>query len=216
MQQKILIEISGGADSMLAALKAIDKYGPSCEYHGIFVNYGQVPVAIEWKKALAFCDRMGITLHEIMLRNLFKSGAVNGEHNVSEVSDVYTPLRNFVIGAMAASLAETIGASVIVSGSKTLNKDGTPWSFSDSTLGFYLHMDSMLNYLTDGKIKTDAILMENRNCKMTKFEVYDDLIAYGFQLEDMWNCFNSEIEPCGYCNNCKTLNEYKNARKKPA
>lgn len=212
MQQKILIEISGGADSMLAALKAIEKYGSSCEYHGVFLNYGQVPVNIEWRKALSFCERAGITLHEILLRDLFTTGAVNGEHNVGEVSDVYTPLRNLVIGAIAASLAERLGASVIVSGSKTLNLDGTPWSFTDSTLGFYLHMDAMLNYLTYGKIKTDPILMENRNTKMTKWEVYDELKRYGFALDDMWNCFNSNTEKCGTCNNCKTLNEYINAR----
>ncbi len=197
---------------MLSALKAIDKYGTGCEYHGVFLNYGQVPLNIEWKKARAFCDRMGITLHEIVSRGLFTTGTVNGEHNVGEVSDVYTPLRNLVIGAIAASLAERLGASVIVSGSKTLNLDGTPWSFTDSTLGFYLHMDAMLNYLTHGKIKTDPILMENRNTKMTKWEVYDELKAYGFTIDDMWNCFNSDTEKCGHCNNCKTLNEYINAR----
>lgn len=212
MQQKILIEISGGADSMLAALKAIDKYGPDCEYHGILLNYGQVPLDIELEKAQNFCNKLNIELHVIELHNLFTSGAVKGEHNVGEVSDVYTPLRNLVIGAIASSLAERLGASVIVSGSKTLNLDGTPWSFTDSTLGFYLHMDAMLNYLTHGKIKTDPILMQNRNTKMTKWQVYDELQQYGFTLNDMWNCFNSDTEKCGHCNNCKTLNEYINAR----
>ena len=212
MQQKIVIEISGGADSMLAACMAIEKYGAYCEYHGVFLDYGQLPGDTELKKANDFCHRYGIQLHVIQLHGLFTTGAVNGEHEVGEISDVYTPLRNFVIGSVAASLAERLGASVIVSGSKTLNLDGTPWSFTDSTLGFYLHMDEMLNYLTRGQIKTDPILMENRNTKMTKFEVYDGLLKRGIDLTDMWNCFNSSTEPCGHCNNCKTLNEYKNAR----
>lgn len=212
MQQKIVIEISGGADSMLAALKAIDKYGLDSEYHGIFLDYGQVPLKIEVEKAQVFCNKLNIKLHIVRLHNLFTTGAVVGEYDIGELSDIYTPLRNFVIGALASSLAERIGASVIVSGSKTLNLDGTPWAFTDSTLGFYLHMDAMLNYLTHGKIKTDPILMENRNTKMTKWEVYDELKGYGFALDDMWNCFNSDTEKCGYCNNCKTLNEYINAR----
>jgi 7-cyano-7-deazaguanine synthase in queuosine biosynthesis len=206
------MEISGGADSMLAALMAIEKYGPECEYHGLLVNYNQLPFLIEQQKAEIFCERYNIKLHVVKISDLFTTGAVVGEQNVGEVSDVYTPLRNFVIGAIAASLAERLGASVIVSGSKTLNLDGTPWSFTDSTLGFYLHMDSMLNYLTHGKIKTDPILMQGRNTKMTKFEVYDGLEHYGLEIDDMWNCFNSATEKCGYCNNCKTLNDYINAR----
>jgi len=214
MRPKILMEISGGADSMLSALMAIEKYSTSegAEFHGLLVDYNQVPFSIEKQKAEAFCERYNIKLHIVKIQDLFATGAVLGEHEVGEVSDVYTPLRNFVIGAIAASLAERLGASVIVSGSKTLNLDGTPWSFTDSTLGFYLHMDAMLNYLTHGKIKTDPILMENRNTKMTKFEVYDALQRYGLSIDDMWNCFNSATEKCGVCNNCKTLNDYINAR----
>jgi 7-cyano-7-deazaguanine synthase in queuosine biosynthesis len=206
---KILMEISGGADSMLSSLLAIKKYGPDAEYHGILVDYHQLPFEKEKAKALEFCDKYNIKLHIVSVDGLFVGGAVTGEHNVEEVSDIYTPLRNFVIGAMASSLAERIGASVIVSGSKTLNKDKQPWSFSDSTLGFYLHMDSMLNYLTDGSIKMDPILMENRQNKMTKFEVFDALIDdFGLNMSDFWNCFNSSTTQCGECNNCKEIQKY--------
>jgi 7-cyano-7-deazaguanine synthase in queuosine biosynthesis len=133
---------------MLSSILAIHKY-KNAEFYGIIINYGQIPFENELDKVENFCNKFNIKLHIIDIKNLFKSGTVKGENynEISEgqLSDIYTPLRNLVIGAAAASLAEAIGASVIVTGSKTLNIDrNNPWSFSDSTLGFYTLFNSLL------------------------------------------------------------------------
>lgn len=211
---KILLEISGGADSMLSSILAINKY-KNAEFHGIIINYGQIPFENELDKVVKFCNKFNIELHVIDIKNLFRSGTVTGETydeiSKGQLSDIYTPLRNLVIGATAASLAETLGATVIVTGSKTLNMEqNNPWSFSDSTLGFYVLFNSLLNYLTEGKIKFDTILMNNRNSKMTKFEVFDKLIELNVEISDFWNCFNSNETRCNQCNNCIELNNYLN------
>ena len=208
MRRKILIEISGGADSMLAALYAIDEFR-GAEFHGIILEYGQIPFELEYARALNFCQKNNIELHRVQIRDLFKSGTVLGETEFQTgISDIYTPLRNLVIGSCAASLAETIDADTIVVGSKTLNLDQRSHSFPDSTLGFYVLFNSLMSYLHGG-IKFYPILMKNRNVKMTKFEVFDELISRGYTLESFWNCFNSNFEMCNNCNNCNELNEYK-------
>lgn len=199
--KKIVCEISGGYDSAYSAILAKKKYG-DYEFHGVIVNYGQLTYNREFEISKKFCENEKIKLHEINIKNLFFSGTVLGEKN-NNGNDIYTPLRNLVILGCVASYTETISGEVIIVGSKGLNVDDNPYSFKDSVLPFYTLFQSTLNYLTDNKIKIDPILMNNRNNKMTKKEVYDGLLENGYDINYFWNCFNSSTTPCGVCNNCK-------------
>ena len=205
---KIVCEISGGADSMLSTLYAKEKY-PEAELYGFIVDYGQLQYNIEEKKTYEFCKRNNIPLKTVSVRKLFSKGTVtvNTEKDEEDVALVYTPLRNLVLLSMAASYAENIGAEKIITGSKTLSIDPKdPYSFKDSTLPFYKIFEAMLSYVSYENIKVEMILGEGRNNKMTKKEVYQELLDRGYTWNDFWNCFNSQIEECGYCNNCKEKN----------
>lgn len=208
--KRILCEISGGADSFLSTLYAMRKY-PDAEFHGIFVDYGQAPLDIEYEKASEFCIKNSIKLHRIEIRGLFQTGTITGEKapttEVNTVASVYTPLRNLVIGACASSLAEQLKADEIIVGSKGLNKDGKPYSFGDSVVPFYVLLENVVNFAGYHPIKVNPILTEGRNIKMTKKEVYDELAYLGYTRDDFWNCFNAGPEPCGKCNNCIEYNE---------
>lgn len=206
---KIVVEISGGADSMAAALKTKEMF-PTAELHGFMVNYGQLPFSIEVEKAKLFCEKENIQLQIVEIKNLFTSGTVNGENKASKdgVADIYTPLRNLVIISAAASYAEKIGAEYIITGSKGLNDDGEPYSFRDSLLPFYELMNGVLNYTAYKPIKILPILMYHRRNKMTKKEVYEYIHDKGYGINDFWNCFNIGHQRCGFCNNCIELNKY--------
>lgn len=203
---KIVVEQSGGADSMVAALEA-KRLFPDAKLYGFMVNYGQAPFSIEYEKAKAFCEKNFIELKIITIKDLFSEGTVKGEESAEEtgIAKIYTPLRNLVIGACAASYAESIGAELIISGSKGLNDDGKPYSFRDSLLPFYELMTAVLNYASYKSIKMMPILTHHKNSKMSKLEVYKYLEDNSYGIDDFWNCFNAGPERCHKCNNCKEL-----------
>lgn len=204
--KKILCEVSGGYDSAAALLKTKEMF-PDAEIHGFMVQYGQIPESIEEEKALKFCEKENVKLKIVKIYDLFTTGTVTGKDSADTtgVAKIYTPLRNLVIISMAASYAESIGAELIVTGSKGLNDDGKPYSFKDSVLPFYELMNGVLNYTAYKDIKIFPILMHHRNIKMTKREVFEYLSSKGYKMDDFWNCFNSAVEKCGLCNNCIEL-----------
>jgi 7-cyano-7-deazaguanine synthase len=204
---KIVSEISGGADSMVSTLMAKEMF-PKAKIYGIMINYGQLPFDIEYDKAEKFCKREDIKLKVVEVKNLFTSGTITGEKNADKVgvAKIYTPLRNYVIIAIASSYAESLGAKYIITGSKGLNDDGKPYSFRDSLLPFYELNNAVLNYTSYKSIKILPILMYKRNNKMSKRDVYQYLNDYGYTINDFWNCFNTGHKRCGYCNNCIELN----------
>jgi 7-cyano-7-deazaguanine synthase len=208
MKEKIICEISGGADSFLSALYAKDKY-PEAEFYGIIFNYGQKPFEKEYECAMLFCQKENIPLKVVTIGNLFDKGTVVGESEAatSGIANIYTPLRNLVFLGCASSYAESIGAERIISGSKTLSVDSGAYSFKDSTLPFYKMFEAMLTYVAYNPIKVEMILGEGRQNKMTKKDVYVQLMERGYSWESFWNCFN-DIE-CGKCNNCVERNELK-------
>jgi len=199
---KVVCEISGGADSALAALMAKDKY-KNAEFFGIMINYGQKPWSNEFVRATDFCDKYDIELKTVKIDNLFSKGTVIGESKPADdgVADIYTPLRNVVILSCATSYAESINADVVVVGSKGLSYDPkAPYCFKDSTLPFYKLFEAMLSYTAYSPIKIDPILSEGRQIKMTKKEVFYALKDRGVDWDETWSCFNST--ECGKCNNC--------------
>ena len=207
---RIVVEISGGADSMYAALLTKETY-PEAEVHGLMVCYGQAPFQKEFIKAKQFCDRENIFLKLVEIKNLFSQGTTVGEEKADEsgIAKIYTPLRNLVIGSCAASYAESIGAEMVIVGSKGLNDDGKPYSFRDSILPFYTLLDGVVKFAAYKPITINPILMKDRNVKMTKKEVYKGLLDRGYMWDSFWNCFNNGDEPCGNCNNCAEKDKLK-------
>ena len=201
---KVICELSGGADSALAAIYAKRKY-PDAEFHCLFVDYYQDYV---WEEAGASHD-MAVKIfgdkakwHNVAVGNLFTDMEEAQPENVAKE---YCPLRNLVISAIAASLAVKLGAEVIVNGSKSLSRVPTdPYSFRDSTLPFYKLMEAAVNGgIEKGHILIDPILADGRDRKMMKAHVYRELLEEGIQPDETWSCYYpTNGEPCGKCRNC--------------
>ena len=99
---------------------------------------------------------------------------------------------------MALNYAAGVGAEVVASGSKGLAYvPDDDYSYTDSTVAFYLMMQGIADYLQVHNVKIRQVLAEGRHNKMTKQEVFEELKAKGITKDDIFNCFFPENgRPC--------------------
>jgi len=201
--------MSGGADSVLAACRAKEQY-PNADLYGIFIDYGQVAAQAEETTAQKVVERLGlVNLKVVTVRNLY-NGGVNSVPDDKEgvdgkLSAVYTPLRNVALMGITAAHAAVIGADMIVTGNKGIEQiEGDPYSFKDSTRKFHELSEILINAtLEEGGIRVNQILSNTLAKKMTKKDVYAELLGYGFRYDATFSCFYPvDGKECGECHNC--------------
>ena len=201
---KVVCEMSGGADSTLATIKAQKRWRLAPLYE-VFVDYGQVCVKQEKDRAQKAANKLRLCGFKIIsLHNIWSGGGmIDGEQKGD--LNVYTPLRNVVILSAVMAYAESIEAGIIVTGSKGFSKVANdPHSYYDSTIPFYKLMEAVWDYTTESErvLRIIPILAEGRTIKMSKIEVYRELLKRGFGFEDTWSCFRGGNKECGECHNC--------------
>ncbi len=206
---KVVVELSGGADSALAAIYAIRKY-MTADFYALFIDYGQKYAEQERKASVEIANHLncfygGWNWEEVKISKFWQQG-----DKVVE----YIPLRNLFLSSIALSYAQSVGAEVLINGSKSLAVDSTdPYSFRDSTKLFYQHLE--LTELTGTEdhiplVRIEPLLAMNRTVKMTKREVYKEL--EDLAMPETWSCFHpsEDGKECGSCKNCKEKAEYVN------
>lgn len=199
--QKIVITLSGGADSTLAAVLTKERW-PNAEYYPVFINYNQICANQEHKIAFHIARRLDfLGLHTIYIQNVWTSGGmIDGE---DEINDVYTPVRNLALLSCTIAYAESIHADIIVTGSKGHSKiPDEKHSYYDSTIPFAKMMESIWYYASEDKrtVQIIPILAEGRKETMSKKEVYQRLQEYN--ILETWSCFRGGPTECGICSNC--------------
>ena len=214
---RIVCELSGGADSALAACIAHKNY-PDAGIYALFVNYGQK----YWKEEETFSLRLAGYL-DFAFKGVCIEGLFGKFHANNGMAKEYFPLRNMVLSSIALSYAETLGAEMVVTGSKSLVPViSDPYSFKDSTALFYNTMNHAAS-TAGSKIEIRQLLAEDRTQKMSKEMVYDALENYyGVRLFDTFSCYNPKhpyepwkdgiLESCaekGGCVNCKEKEAYR-------
>lgn len=203
----ILCQISGGADSTLAAIQAIEQYDEA-KFFGVFFDYGQICVNQEMKAAKDIVRRLCLPLRVINISNVWITGGmITGESK--EGVSVYTPMRNAVFATLSMAYADSIQADIIITGSKGFFKTEDTHSYYDSTVLFHDLVKSLWQYTTEDKriVSIINILTKDRQRPMTKEEVYKALYHYDYDYEDTWSCFRGVLEECGECSNCITKRE---------
>lgn len=199
---KIVVELSGGADSALAAVYATRRYVDS-DFFALFVDYGQ-SYAIQEKEA---SEKVFKHLKDKFGGWYWNGITVSKFWQQGKAIEEYVPLRNLMLSSIAASYAQSIGAEIIVTGSKSLVVDESdPYSFRDSTLEFYKLLEQTLTYATEKGIRLvriEPLLAMYRDTKMTKRQVYKQLEELG--ITGTWSCYHPTVagEECGDCKNCK-------------
>lgn len=198
-KERVVCELSGGADSALVAalLKEAGR-----EVFPIFVNYGQPYEWHEYAKSLLLSKKLG--LHDLYVVDCqLRTG------HVENCGAEYVPFRNLVLSAIAVNYAQSIDAVAVYSGSKGLTKvPDDPYSFKDSTAPFYVLVQAVVNYANESRrgIEVVPLLATGRDRKLLKSEVYDLLERkYGIIKSDTWSCFNpqGDLECRTMCNNCR-------------
>lgn len=198
---KIVCELSGGADSALAAVRAKNIW-PDARIYALFINYGQPYADIEKIKSGGLAYRFGFSWFEVMVMGLFENVSLPGK------AGEYFPLRNVVLSAIACSMAERVGAEIVVNGSKSLVPvEADPYSFKDSTALFYAVMTAAVHQAGAKGIEIRQLLAENRTSKLSKIDVYRELRQYGVYMDDTFSCYHPYKEgsiwhTCGKCKNC--------------
>lgn len=186
-----VVQVSGGIDSAAAALIAAKTYRL---VYPLFIDFHAPYSAREGWAAKVFVDHLRERYSNVApLR--FREVTLDAEGD-----GPYIPARNGVLGLMSVNVAATVGATVVVVGSKTdaLRPDD-PYCFPDCTADFYRQMGALSrtmlnNYLIRfeqplrGWAKADAIAM---------------LRGENFSVESLWSCYAGGERPCGECYHCR-------------
>ena len=206
-KKKAVVLLSGGLDSTTALYWAIKQgYAPVA----LAVRYSQRH-AVELKAARAVAKVAGAPLREVDLRLPWLTGSslTNKMMKLPDVAlskigagaipSTYVPGRNTMFLALAASLADSIGASAIVIGANALDYSGYP----DCRPPFLEAFSRVAKLGTrvgaeGGSLKILAPLL-----RLDKKGIVRLAAKVGAPLSLTWSCYAGGSRPCGKCDSCK-------------
>ena len=208
---KALVLLSGGIDSTTCLAMAMERYGERnvsalnmfygqkhhreisaarqvASHYGILYMEMDLSCVMQYSDCplLAHSDRE--IRHESYANQL---KAIGGEGTV----DTYVPFRNGLFLSAAASVALSIGASVIYYGAHA--DDAAGRAYPDCTPEFARSMDEAIREGTGGKVTLHAPLIDWNKARV---------VAEGLKLHApykyTWSCYEGGDKPCGACGTC--------------
>lgn len=203
--KKAVVLLSGGLDSAVTMYVA-RKEGYEC--YALVFDYGQ-----RHKRELAFAKRLarecGVRLKQVTLTLPWKgsslvdkkaplpAGRSAKDIEISGIPSTYVPARNTIFLSIAASLAETIGASAIFIGAHTGDSSGYPDCRPDYLEAFDKVIGSGTKRGSEGRLRLEFPLI-----KKDKSEIIRLGNRLGVPLEHTWSCYQGRRLPCGKCDSC--------------
>jgi 7-cyano-7-deazaguanine synthase len=201
---RAVVLLSGGLDSTTALYWAKKKrFSPVA----LSVRYGQRHVK-ELSAARAVAKKAGVPLHEVSLPLPWLAHASSLTDKKKKLPDLplskigrggvpstYVPGRNTMFLALAASLADSVGADAIVIGANVLDYSGYP----DCRPKYLAAFEQTARQGTRRtKLKILAPLL-----KLDKKGIVRLAEKVGAPLSLTWSCYAGTAEPCGRCDSCK-------------
>jgi len=207
MRKKAVVLLSGGLDSTTALYWAKTKgYAPVA----LSVRYGQRHVR-ELRAARAVARRAGAPLREVALSLPWLGGSslTNKKMKLPEIAlakigtggvpSTYVPGRNTMFLALAASLADAIGASAIVIGANALDYSGYP----DCRPPFLDAFSKVARLGTRRGAEGGALTVLAPLLHLDKKGVVRLAAKVGAPLSLTWSCYAGGARPCGKCDSCQ-------------
>lgn len=212
--KKAVVVFSGGVDSICAVSYLKSEY----QLYGITFSYGQ-KADMEINAAKFFGKKLELKQHKIIDIGFMKE--LYGNSNVLTSSkrkipgkfdySIVVPIRNAIFLSIASAWAFTLGASLVVYGAHTGDKQ-----YPDCKPAFARKLESALN---QGEI--DGINSKLRE-KIRIWSPYreglskSDLLKHGIEsfgelIFQTWSCYENKKHHCGVCESC---NNRKQAFKK--
>ena len=209
-EQKALVLCSGGVDSTTLLAMAVGKYGAENVY-ALSISYGQRHER-EIDSARKVADHYGVEQRFLDLATIFADSncsllshsdeeipeesyaeqlAENGGGTVS----TYVPFRNGLFLSSAASMALSLGCSVLYYGAHSDDWAGS--AYPDCSPAFVAAMNEAIVQGTGGELRLEAPFVQ-----FSKADIVRQGLALGVPYELTWSCYEGGDVPCGVCATC--------------
>jgi 7-cyano-7-deazaguanine synthase len=204
-----VVLLSGGLDSAVALKRALDDTEVAlC----LTFDYGQRAAQRELAAARAMCARFGAPHRAIVLdwlRELTRTALVDAGQELPELAPdrlddraatdasaaaVWVPNRNGVFIAVAAALAESLDAGVIVTG---FNAEEAA-TFADNSADFVAATNAALARSTANRARVVSYTQH-----LTKAEIVVLGREIGAPIDLAWPCYREGPDLCGRCESCR-------------
>lgn len=209
-EQKALVLCSGGVDSTTLLAMAVGKYGAENVY-ALSISYGQRHER-EIDSARKVADHYGVEQRFLDLASIFAdsncsllshSGEEIPEESYAEqlaengggTVSTYVPFRNGLFLSSAASMALSLGCSVLYYGAHSDDWAGS--AYPDCSPAFVAAMNEAIVQGTGGELRLEAPFVQ-----FSKADIVRQGLALGVPYELTWSCYEGGDVPCGVCATC--------------
>lgn len=207
--EKVVVLLSGGLDSV-TCLAMVNQLAPDARIHTMFFAYGQAHLEAERARAEEASNKYRTIHHYCMLPELAGSLLTDGQPVDSildtSVAPTFVPGRNMIFAAHAAALAETIGASVIVTGVNSVDYSGYP----DCRPDFVRAMREVIRCaLPSGAHHNKGIHYCAPLLYMSKQDIVRRAVSLGVDIDHTHSCYfpTAEGKACHACDSCRIRDE---------
>lgn len=208
--EKALVLCSGGVDSTTLLAMAVARLGAENVY-ALSISYGQRH-AKEIESARRVAAYFGVEQRFLDLSSIFAdSNCSLLSHSTNEVPEesyaeqlaetggapvsTYVPFRNGLFLSSAASMALSLGCSVVYYGAH--HDDWAGNAYPDCSKEFVDAMNAAIVEGTGGELRLEAPFVMDSKA---------DIVARGLELavpyELTWSCYEGGEKPCGVCGTC--------------
>lgn len=199
---RAIVVFSGGMDSTVALVKAINNFGAD-NVQAVSFNYNSKHNDQEYLRAQRTAKKYGIkhqrvdltVLSQYLKSNLLKDGGEipEGHYAESNMKKTVVPFRNGIMLSVACGIAESVGAKYLVIG----NHAGDHAIYPDCRGTFINAMNEAMAYGTYSEVNIISPF-----CTFRK----EDIAAVGDNLKVDWNdtysCYKGGETHCGVCSTC--------------
>lgn len=208
--QRALVLCSGGVDSTTLLAMAVARYGAENVY-ALSISYGQRHNK-EIDAAKAVVAHYGVEQRFLDLAAIFADSNCSllahstqdvpeesyadqlNESNGKPVS-TYVPFRNGLFLSSAASMALSLGCSVLYYGAH--HDDWAGNAYPDCSQEFVDAMNHAIMEGTGGELHMEAPFVQ-----WSKADIVRKGLELGVPYELTWSCYEGGEKPCGVCGTC--------------
>jgi len=207
---KAVILLSGGMDSCIAAVLALERHGAG-NVAALHAKYGQRTQQREYRAFKEIAEFYGIVRQLVVQLDHFRAigGSALTDKNIAVPEDklgaagphgstipvTYVPFRNAHFLSVAVSWAEAIGAQAVYIGAVAEDSSGYP----DCRPEYYRAFQELVRAGTRPETKIEIVTPV---ITMKKSEIIRRGMELGAPLHLTWSCYQSEDAACGACDSC--------------
>lgn len=148
----------------------------------------EVDLPLPWLKTSSLVDR-GRRLPDVPLKRIGSGG----------IPSTYVPGRNTLFVALGVSLADAVGAELVVVGANALDFSGYP----DCRPAFYRAFGRVARLGTRRGAQGRGLRIAAPLLRLDKAAIVRRALRLGVPLRLTWSCYRGGRAPCGRCDSCK-------------